>query len=168
MEHSSARDGLCICGCGDKAEYGARHVNSKPRLGLTTDDYIVEDCGFDTPCWVFKNRRRPRKTGSYNMVRIAGKQVYAHRAMYLQEVGPIPDGLYLDHLCRERRCIRTDHLEPVTHAENIRRAPKTKLTKAIAAEIRDGGENARVLAERYGVTEFSIYQIRRGATWTAE
>ncbi len=47
--------------------------------------------------------------------------VLAHRAMYEQIVGPIPEGLTLDHLCRNRRCVRPGHLEPVTLAENKRR-----------------------------------------------
>lgn len=51
-----------------------------------------------------------------------GKQLYAHRAAYTLLVGPIPDGLVLDHLCRVRRCINPHHLEPVTQEENVRRA----------------------------------------------
>jgi hypothetical protein len=46
---------------------------------------------------------------------------YAHRFSYEATLGPIPDGLEIDHLCRNRRCVRPDHLEPVTHAENHRR-----------------------------------------------
>ena len=45
----------------------------------------------------------------------------AHRYVYEQMVGPIPDGLVLDHLCRNRRCVNPDHLEPVTHQANLRR-----------------------------------------------
>jgi hypothetical protein len=45
----------------------------------------------------------------------------AHRWAYELLVGPIPDGLQLDHLCRNRRCVRPDHLEAVTRRENILR-----------------------------------------------
>src|SRR5690349_9784178 len=44
-----------------------------------------------------------------------------HRVAYERLVGPIPDGLALDHLCRVRHCINPDHLEPVTWRENILR-----------------------------------------------
>lgn len=46
----------------------------------------------------------------------------AHRVVYEMEVGPIPDGLHIDHLCRIRACVNPEHLEPVTQQENQRRA----------------------------------------------
>ncbi len=46
----------------------------------------------------------------------------AHRWSYETFVGPIPDGLQLDHLCRNGLCVNPDHLEPVTAAENIARS----------------------------------------------
>jgi hypothetical protein len=46
---------------------------------------------------------------------------YTHRLAYELIVGPIPDGLDLDHLCRNRRCWRPDHLEAVEHRENLMR-----------------------------------------------
>jgi len=47
----------------------------------------------------------------------------AHRLAYEELVGPIPDGLVLDHLCRVRRCVNPAHLEPVTILENLMRSP---------------------------------------------
>lgn len=49
------------------------------------------------------------------------RQAYAHRIVYELLVGPIPEGLQLDHLCRVRSCVRPDHLEPVTCQVNILR-----------------------------------------------
>ncbi|AVZ72963.1 HNH endonuclease [Streptomyces lunaelactis] len=50
-----------------------------------------------------------------------GRKVVAHRFAYAALVGPVPEGLELDHLCRDRACVTPDHLEPVTHVENVRR-----------------------------------------------
>lgn len=45
----------------------------------------------------------------------------AHRVAWELLVGPIPEDLELDHLCKNPRCVNPNHLEPVTHAENCRR-----------------------------------------------
>lgn len=51
----------------------------------------------------------------------AGRLWYGHQLAYTLLVGPIPDGLVLDHLCRVRNCVNPAHLEPVTAVENTRR-----------------------------------------------
>lgn len=59
--------------------------------------------------------------GGYGVFGVGGKTVYAHRWAYEHEVGPIPDGLTLDHLCRNRACVEVTHLEPVTRGKNVLR-----------------------------------------------
>lgn len=60
----------------------------------------------------------------YGQIGVAGTVYAAHRYAYQELVGPIPDGLDLDHLCRNRACTNPDHLEPVTRKENINRSAK--------------------------------------------
>lgn len=57
----------------------------------------------------------------YGQFKHGGRTVTAHRFGYTALVGPIPDGLVLDHLCRNKRCAAPDHLEPVTDRVNILR-----------------------------------------------
>jgi hypothetical protein len=57
----------------------------------------------------------------YGRIGVDGKTKIVHRVAYEVLVGPIPDGLEIDHRCRVRDCINVQHLEPVTHLENVRR-----------------------------------------------
>jgi hypothetical protein len=58
-----------------------------------------------------------------------GKPVrrYAHRVLFEWWIGPVPAGMELDHLCRNRRCVNPLHLEPVTREENVRRGDLPRL-----------------------------------------
>lgn len=49
------------------------------------------------------------------------KYIVAHRMVYTFIKGPIPEGMQIDHLCRNRKCVNPNHLEPVTQQENMRR-----------------------------------------------
>ena len=59
---------------------------------------------------------------------VAGKQVYAYRVSFEQFVGPIPQGLVLDHQCEQPACVNPRHLEPMTHGDNSRRALGTMMS----------------------------------------
>lgn len=76
-------------------------------------------------CWIFTGSLDQKGYGKFTF---DGHNIQAHRASYLIFVGNIPNGLQLDHLCRNPRCIRPDHLEPVTPKENIRRSARVART----------------------------------------
>jgi len=137
-------------------------IRSRPPL--CEEDYVVVDRGFTTPCWI---RKGFLTSTGYTKVRIGGTQKYAHRVMYEQTVGPIPDGLVLDHLCRQTDCICPDHVEAVTDAVNIRRGKKIKLSDALVVEIRNEDESimSKDLAAKYGISESHMSRIRRGVKW---
>lgn len=69
-------------------------------------------------CWLWTASLH--KDG-YGQCRIIGKTMLAHRVAYFLLNGPIAKGLEFDHLCRVRRCVNPDHLEPVTHKVNVLR-----------------------------------------------
>lgn len=70
-------------------------------------------------CWLWL----AATTAGYGVIRDEGRMVGAHVVSYRINVGPIPEGLEIDHLCRVRTCVNPRHLEPVTHKENLRRGP---------------------------------------------
>lgn len=69
-------------------------------------------------CWLWVPK--PNRDG-YGQFLLNRRHRGAHCASYEHFIGPIPERLELDHLCRVRHCVRPDHLEPITHAENMRR-----------------------------------------------
>lgn len=69
-------------------------------------------------CWEWTANKD--KDG-YGKFRDGDKHYRAHRFVYEQMVGPIPDGLVIDHLCKNTSCVNPDHIEPVTWAENLHR-----------------------------------------------
>lgn len=73
------------------------------------------------PCWIWIASRTDLGYGKFGVGTALG-WVGAHRFAYELLAGPIPAGLTLDHLCRNTSCVNPVHLEPVTSAENVRRA----------------------------------------------
>lgn len=69
-------------------------------------------------CWTLTTV--PYKNG-YSFFKFNKKRVVGHRFAYRLIRGPIPAGLQLDHLCRNRQCVNPFHLEPVTQKENLLR-----------------------------------------------
>ena len=126
---------VCKCGCGQETKIApyswarrgwvageplqfinGHNPSRVPKLDASR--YTVEDRGFKTPCWIWQGS----VSGRYGRIRINKQYHQAHRAYYEQAGNVIPEGLVLDHLCEQTRCVNPDHLEPVTQKENVRRA----------------------------------------------
>lgn len=85
----------------------------------------------DSGCWEWQ---RHRSQAGYGRVGLADFSTdYVHIIAYTLVVGPVPDGLELDHLCRNRACCNPDHLEPVTHRENVQRGTAGEAARALSA-----------------------------------
>jgi hypothetical protein len=74
-------------------------------------------------CWPWAGFLHPSGYGMFYRGRVEGRArgCRAHRFAYETFVGPIPEGLTIDHLCRNRWCVNPEHLEPVTNGENVLR-----------------------------------------------
>jgi hypothetical protein len=73
----------------------------------------------DNGCWEWIGGKNPDGYGSFGLA--GGKVTSAHRWSYEKSIGPIPNGLTIDHICRNRACVNPDHLECVSFIENILR-----------------------------------------------
>jgi hypothetical protein len=133
------------------------------RSSITPDMWQEQDRGYTTPCWI--GTKRHGLQDWYFKVRIRGRDQLAHRAMYEQEIGPIPEGMTLDHLCRQPPCINPAHLEVVTFHTNRYRSVQNKLTADDVRAIRMSTDSSRELAARFGVGQRHINHLRSGKSW---
>ena len=91
--------------------------------GKTAADRLAERCVPVGDCLVWTG---PVNNRGYAHIYLNGRRQMAHRVAYELSKGPIPDGLEIDHLCRNRACVNPEHMEPVTHTENCARASRAK------------------------------------------
>lgn len=88
---------------------------------LSTIDRFMTHVEKSASCWVWTAATDKDGYGRFYRDAKSPRHV-AHRFAYEAMVGPIPDGLQIDHLCRNTSCVNPAHLEPVTLDENVRRA----------------------------------------------
>lgn len=118
----------CACGCGQEVKKGykwryghggALALKQRARdpgkafLRFQTKLTVLPD-----GCWQWRGHRI---RGGYGTFWWNGRKIPAHRFAYEILMGPIPEGLEIDHLCRNRSCVNPQHLELVTSSENKRR-----------------------------------------------
>ena len=90
-------------------------------------------------CWPWTAHTTGCGYGYFYDPAVQRKEV-AHRWAYKAVVGPIPEGLDLDHLCRVRHCVNPDHLEPVTRRENLLRGIGLPAQRAKQTHCKRGHE----------------------------
>lgn len=71
-------------------------------------------------CWEWVGSKDRLGYGRINSGGHTGTPILAHRLAYESTIGPIPEGMDLDHKCNNPSCVNPDHLRPCTHAENMR------------------------------------------------
>ncbi len=116
-------------------------------------------------CWEWLAHKSEKGYGHF---RKNGKMYRAHRFAYEILVGVIPEGLQIDHLCKNRSCVNPAHLRVVTSAENTQAGLVAKLTKADIPKIKkmySRGHTQKEVARLFGVGQRNISNIINGKTW---
>jgi hypothetical protein len=171
-----------MCGCGENAPiatktsvyWGYMRGHAKKFLkGHSArvvqkhywDDSLWEErsLGYITTCHYWLGTKDPLGYG-----RLGSRQL-AYRVSWERINGPVPSGLELDHLCRNPSCVRPDHLEAVTHQENLRRGKNAKINMDIAKEMRSlytGGVTQVEIAAHFNVEKRTVWAVVNNRRWT--
>jgi hypothetical protein len=127
-----------------------RKLGTLPPLRTPIERFMAK-VEFTDTCWEWTARRDVLGYGQLLWNQRAGR---AHRVAYEYFVGPIPDGLELDHLCRNPPCVNPDHLEAVTHRENVLRGESPSARHARKTHCPQGHDYT---ATRTGATKGKRY-----------
>ena len=100
-------------------------MTSADRKQLRVVSRFFKYAGVGDGCWEWTGYVRPN---GYGCFAIQYRKPGAHRYAYQLFRGPIPTGLTLDHLCKNRVCVNPWHLEPVSLRENLLRSSDTQAT----------------------------------------
>lgn len=179
--------GRCKCGCGKKTNIARQdapergifkglpnHFINGHQRRLSPHEYLVDG---KTGCWIWQRSLGP---SGYGRIWKGGKSQAAHRWYWEQKYGSIPDGKELDHKCHSedkscpgnecihRRCVNPEHLEPVTHFQNMQRGRSARLSEKQVQEIRSLCEQGwlhKDIAPAYGISAGWVCEIQDGRAW---
>jgi hypothetical protein len=101
-------------------------------------DRLLAKLQLEGSCWIFTGADDGYGYGHFWVSE--GVYAKAHRWLYEFLVGPVPEGLVLDHLCRRTKCCNPDHLEPVTQKENVRRSYSRSMMSVRTGRCLNGHE----------------------------
>lgn len=190
LNSSVENSGLCRCGCGGKTKVAPRTHTSRGWVKGQPQPYLRGHSTWkskgpqwvanESGCWIWQRHfnNQGYGSGSFGRLGYTGQQL-AHRVLYAQRYGPIPDTVVLDHRCHSedsscpggldcphRQCVNPEHLEPVTQLENVHRATCTKISDyeiRVVYEMRLNGKSWRKIAAEFGMTHAPL--ITRVRAW---
>lgn len=117
----------------------------------------------ETGCWEFQGALNSRGYGCIGFG-AKGVSILTHRLAYEHERGPIPEGLEIDHLCRNRKCCNPDHLEVVTRHENNVRGESPSSINDKATHCRHGHARLPSLRTRMLLPESGCLRCKQLAS----
>lgn len=144
----------------------SRSIPLPVRFGLNVERH-------ESGCWIWVGA----KTGNgYGHICSSGRKDMAHRVSWMIHRGPIPEGMEVCHSCDVRPCVNPAHLFLGTQSDNMQdcakkgrladvsgeNSPTAKLSNLQASEIRNSCEPVKVLAAQYGISIWTVYDIRSG------
>ena len=121
---------------------------------------------------------KAKDKNGYGVSWLNGKWTRAHRKIYIENYGPIPEGMIVRHTCDNRLCINPNHLVLGTHQQNStdmvtrnrqargEQVGTSKLTDDVVRMIRSLSGSSRKLAEFFGCSGTTIKDIKKNKIWS--
>lgn len=174
--------GWCQCGCGQKTKIAKESSTSKGWVKGQPLRYVWGHLPKERPWQKKKNRwivdpetgcwewQLAKNRDGYEIEKRKGKTLNAYIYYYEDVYGSVPEGMELDHVCSNRGCVNPDHLEPVTHKQNVWRGKRAKITYQDALKIRElhKTHTATELATMFNISYSNVRAIIKNEIWVLD